>query len=222
MKKRNKKQPKKSEFFVHPSTLVEDNVEIGKGTKIWHQGHIRKGTKIGENCIIGRAVFIDFDSKLGNNIKVQNNAILYHQAIIEDGVFVGPGVILANDKLPRAINPDETLKSGDDWEVATTLIKKGAAIGASSVLTPGITIGAWSMAGSGSVITKDIPDHALIYGNPAKIKGFVCKCGKKLAKIGENEDVVVTRCACGEEVVIPKEIYRLKDDNQPKRKIWLR
>ncbi len=217
-----RKSVKLTKYFVHKTAIIEDNVEIGDGTKIWHQSQIRKGSKLGKNCIVGKAVFIDFDSQIGENVKIQNNAILYHQAIIEDGVFVGPNVCLANDKLPRAINPDGTLKSGDDWEVSKTLIKKGAAIGASSVITPGVTVGSWAMAGSGSVITKDIPEHALVYGNPARIHDFVCKCGKKLQKIGENDDDIVTKCSCGEEIIIPKNIYQLREEKREKRRIWLR
>ncbi|MDO8676509.1 MAG: acyltransferase [Candidatus Azambacteria bacterium] len=217
------KKPKQSKkYFIHPTAVIEDDVTLGEGTKIWHLSQVRRGSKLGKNCIVGRSVFIDFESKIGDNVKIQNNAILYHETIIEDGVFIGPNVCLTNDRQPRAINPDETLKSADDWEVATTLIQKGAAIGANSVITPGITIGKWVMSGSGSVITKDIPDHALVYGNPARIKGFVCKCGKKLQKIGENNDVVVTKCSCGEEIIIPRNIYRLKEENKNKRRIWLR
>jgi acetyltransferase-like isoleucine patch superfamily enzyme len=213
---------KKRSFFAHHSAVVEDDVTIGEGTKIWHQSQVRKGAKIGQNCIIGKSVFIDHDLQIGDNVKIQNNAVLYHPAIIEDGVFVGPGVSLTNDRLPRAINPDETLKSADDWQVATTTIKKGAAIGANCVINPGLTIGEWAMAGSGSVVTKNVPAHALVFGNPARIRDFVCKCGKKLQKIGENKDVVVTKCTCGEEIVIPKEVYKLKEEKKEKRRIWIK
>jgi acetyltransferase-like isoleucine patch superfamily enzyme len=137
-------------------------------------------------------------------------------------VFVGPNVCFTNDKIPRAVNSDGTLKSADDWEVSTIKIGEGAAIGAHSVITPGVTIGRWAMTGSGSVVTKDVPDHALVFGNPARIKDFVCKCGKRLNKIGENDNVVVTKCECGIEIIVPKEIYKLRENNQPKRRIWLR
>lgn len=217
-----KKPIKKPKVFVHKTAIIEDDVKIGEGTKIWHQAQVRKGSILGKNCIVGKSVFIDFDAQIGENVKIQNNAILYHQTIIEDGVFIGPNVCLTNDRIPRAVNPDETLKDVSDWEVSKVIIKKGAAIGANSVITPGITIGKWSMAGSGSVITKDVPDHALIYGNPARIRDFVCKCGKKLIKIGENDEVVLTKCSCGIEIAISKEIYKLKEESKIKKRIWIR
>ena len=219
----NQKKQSKPDYFIHPTALVEDGVKIGKGTKIWHFAQVRGGTVLGENCIIGNSVFIDSDSQIGNNCKIQNHAIVYHQAIIEDGVFIGPNVCFTNDKRPRAINPDGTIKSADDWEVSTIKIGQGAAIGGHSAITPGSNIGQWAMAGSGSVITKDVPDFALVYGNPAKIHGFVCKCGKKLEKILEkNEKNIIFSCTCGEEVKIPKEIYKLKVNNSPKKLVWIR
>lgn len=205
------KQTKQSDqnYFIHPTALVEDGVKIGKGTKIWHFAQVRGGTVLGENCIIGNSVFIDTDSQIGNNCKIQNHAIVYHQALIADGVFIGPNVCFTNDKRPRAINPDGTIKSADDWEVNTIKIGKGAAIGGHSTLTPGVTIGQWAMAGSGSVITKDVPDFALVYGNPAKIHGFVCRCGEKLENIiKKDRKNVVFSCGCGQVVTISRKIYK--------------
>lgn len=197
-------------FFVHETANIEDNVEIGEGSKIWAYAHVRKGTKLGKNCIVGENVFIDGDCELGNNCKIQNHAIIYHKAILADGVFIGPNVCFTNDKQPRAINPDGTIKSADDWEVSTIKIGYGSAIGAHSTITPGVTIGEWAMAGSGSVVTKDVPDHALVYGNPARIHGFVCKCGQKLEKIiEENDQKVVFECGCGEKIEIARETYGL-------------
>lgn len=218
------KQPKKN-YFVHPTAILEDDVSIGQNTKIWHFAHIRRGTKIGQNCIIGKAVFIDFDSQIGNNVKIQNHAILYHQAIIADGVFVGPNVCFTNDKRPRAINPDGTLKSADDWGVSTIEVGQGAAIGGHCVLTPGVKLGAWSMVGAGSVVTKAVPPFALVYGNPAKVRDFVCKCGQPLQEeASHDEKGIVFRCACGLEIAIPKEDYKLKETppTGEKKKIWLR
>lgn len=210
-------------FFIHLSAMVEDNVEIGENTKIWAMSHVRGGTKIGNNCIISEGVFIDTDTEIGNNCKIQNHSIIYHKTILEDGVFIGPNVCFTNDKVPRAVNPDGTLKSADDWEASTIHIKTGAAVGGQCTITPGVTIGSWSMAGSGSVITKDIPDYALVYGNPARIRDFVCKCGERLKNILEkNSDKVVFECGCGEKINIPQAIYKLKETNQTKKKIWLR
>jgi UDP-2-acetamido-3-amino-2,3-dideoxy-glucuronate N-acetyltransferase len=218
-------KPKKPAFFVHKTVILEKNVEIGEGTKIWHYAQIRSGAKIGQNCVIGGSVFIDFDSEIGNNVKIQNRAIVYHKAIIEDGVFIGPNVCFTNDKIPRAVNPDGSLKSAEDWETSTIKIGEGAAIGAHSVITPGITIGKWALIGSGSVITKDLPDFALAYGNPAKIRDFVCKCGKRLEnKIKISNGDIIFRCDCGQEISIPKEKYLLRqnDSDNIKKKIWLR
>ncbi len=207
----SKGKSKSKDYFAHPTAIVEDDVMIGDGTKIWALTHVRGGTKIGENCIISEGVFIDSESQIGKNVKIQNHAIVYHQAIIEDGVFIGPNVCFTNDRIPRAINPDGSLKSADDWEVSTIKIGMGSAIGAHSTITPGVTIGAWAMAGSGSVITKDVPDHALVFGNPARIRGFVCKCGHKLDSVHQrSKDDVVYECACGEKIKIPKKVYKLR------------
>lgn len=219
----SKKIPKQSKYFAHSTATIEKDVVIGDGTKIWADAHVRAGSKIGQSCIIAEGVFIDADSIIGNNVKIQNHAIIYHQAIIADGVFIGPKVCFTNDKQPRAINPDGTLKSADDWEVATIKIGYGSAIGAHSVITPGVTIGEWAMAGSGSVITKDVPDYALVFGNPARIHGFVCKCGKKLENIIKKDITdVIFACECGEAINIKRENYKLLTNQEPKKRIWLR
>jgi len=198
-------------YFSHPTANIEDNVVIGDGSKVWAYTHIRKGAKLGKNCIVAEGVFIDEASKIGDNCKIQNHAIVYHQAILENGVFIGPNVCFTNDKQPRAINSDGSLKSADDWEASTIKIGMGAAIGGHSCITPGVTIGKWAMAGSGSVITKDVPDYGLVYGNPARVHGFVCTCGKKLDNIESEEgDTVKLKCTCGEMIEIPKDIYKLK------------
>lgn len=195
-------------YFVHETAIVEDGVELGEGTKVWHFAQVRKNAKLGKNVVVGNSVFIDEGSIIGDNCKIQNHAILYHQAILENGVFIGPNVCFTNDKQPRAINPDGSFKSADDWEASTIKIGTGAAIGGHSCITPGVTIGQWAMAGSGSVITKDVPDYGLVYGNPAKIHGFVCACGKKLtAVVSEEGEFVTFKCECGEEVKIEKEFY---------------
>lgn len=209
------KTKKVEKFFAHQTAFLEDGLEIGDNTKIWHYSQIRHGTKIGTNCIIGNSVFIDFDSVIGNNVKIQNRAIIYHQAIIGNGVFVGPNVCFTNDRIPRAINPDGTLKSGDDWEVSTITIKDGASIGGHSVITPGVTIGSFALIGSGSVVSRDVPDFALAYGNPARVRAFVCKCGKKLKNFQEQKNQMRAKCVCGIEIKINKEIYNQWQTNNP-------
>lgn len=213
---------RKKNFWVSPTAMVENNVQIGEGTKVWHFSQIRQGSQIGKNCVIGKAVFIDFETVIGNNVKIQNQAIIYHRAIIEDGVFIGPNVCFTNDKIPRAINPDGSLKSTDDWEISTIKIGKGASVGGHSVILPGVTIGRFAMVGAGAVVTKDVPAFALVYGNPAAVKDFVCKCGKKLTDIiAVDDDNYIFRCQCGQEIGILKKDYKQKPDYE-KKKIWLR
>lgn len=165
---------------IHPTAEVSTEAIIGRGTSIWHQAQVREGASIGQNCILGKSVYIDFDVTIGDNCKLQNGVFVYHPATIEDGVFLGPGVIVTNDKRPRAVNPDLTLKSAEDWTVSPVTIGRGAAIGAGSVLLPGIHIGRWAMIGAGSVVTCDVPDQALWLGNPARMAGYVCRCGTRL------------------------------------------
>ena len=127
---------------------------------------------------LSKGVYVDFGVKIGDNVKIQNNVSVYHGVTIEDGVFVGPHVCFTNDKKPRAVNEDGSLKAADDWQVSKTIVKKGASIGANSTILPGITIGKFSLIGAGSVVTKDVPDYGLVYGNPAKLKGSVDKKGE--------------------------------------------
>lgn len=177
-----KKPEKKLAHFQHHTADVSPTAKIGKETKIWHHVHIREDVKIGSNCIIGKNVYIDFQVKIGNNVKIQNNASLFHGITLEHGVFVGPHVCFTNDKVPRAINEDGSLKSNRNWVVAKTVVKKGASIGANSTILPGITIGSFAMIGAGSVVTKDVGNYALVYGNPAKVVGKVDKAGNVLSK----------------------------------------
>lgn len=166
--------------LIHPTADVSPQASIGPGVKIWHQAQVREGARIGANCIVSKGVYIDFDVSIGANSKLQNGVCVYHGATLEDGVFLGPGVILTNDHLPRAINPDGSLKTAADWHVDPILVKRGASLGAGAVVLPGITIGEFAMIGAGAVVTHDIPAHALAYGNPARVRGYVCRCGQVL------------------------------------------
>ena len=197
--------------MIHPSAEVSPQAQIGEGTKIWHQAQVREGAKIGNNCIIGKNVYIDFDVAIGDNVKIQNNASIYHGVTIEDGVFIGPHACLLNDKIPRAITPSGELKRDADWEVGKILVKYGASIGAGAVILPNVTIGRFAMVGAGAVVTKDVPDQRLVVGNPARMVGYVCRCGRNLkeregkGKREKGEKVLMWCEVCHEEYEFPKE-----------------
>lgn len=166
--------------YIHPSADVSNQAVIGEGSKIWHLVQIREGAHLGEECIVGRGVYIDAHVMLGNRVKVQNYVSIYDGVKIEDGVFVGPHVVFTNDKRPRAVNPDGSAKGATDWVISRTLIREGAALGANATIVCGITIGRWAMVGSGAVVTRDVPDFGLVVGNPARLIGYVCKCGDRI------------------------------------------
>ena len=194
--------------FIHKTAEVADSATIGENTNIWHHCQVRPNAVVGENCNFGKGVYIDAAVQVGNNVKIQNYVSVYHGVSIEDGVFIGPHACFTNDMRPRAINADGSPKSADDWELSKTLVKKGAAIGANATIRCGITVGEWAMIGSGSVVTRDVPDYGLMFGNPARLRGFVCPCGEKLEKSGENKESVIADCpVCGFSVNIKKEIW---------------
>jgi acetyltransferase-like isoleucine patch superfamily enzyme len=166
--------------FIHPTADVSPKATVGQGTKIWHQAQIREDAHIGSNCIIGKGVYVDFGVSIGANSKLQNGVCVYHGATVEDGVFLGPGVILTNDKSPRAINPNGSLKSDADWQVSPIYIKRGSSLGAGSIVLPGVTIGEFAVIGAGAVVTRDVPPNGLVYGNPGRLRGYVCRCGQLL------------------------------------------
>jgi len=186
------------EVYIHPTADVSPKATLGPGTKVWHQAQVREGAVLGRNCILGKGAYVDSGVHIGDNVKIQNRASVYHGVTLEDGVFVGPHVIFTNDRLPRAINPDGSLKSDDDWELGLILVREGASLGAGSIVVAGVTIGRFAMVGAGAVVTKDVPDYGLVYGNPARLAGYVCSCGHKLAKEGERRPM---KCpSCGREV----------------------
>ncbi len=185
-----------STVFVHPTAEVESGAMIGSGSKIWHLCHIRKNATIGDDCVLGRGVFVDAGVQIGSKVKIQNYVSVFHGVTIEDGVFVGPHVCFTNDMLPRAVNPDMSLKSANDWTLAETRVCAGAAIGANSTIRCGIIIGRWAMIGAGSVVTRDVPDYGLVVGNPARLIGYVCACGNRKDTLEAAVD-----CECSKEKV---------------------
>jgi len=186
--------------YIHPTAIVDKTSKIGEGTKIWHFVHVRENAKIGMNCILGHSVYIDRKVNIGNRVKLENRANVYQGVKIGDDVFVGPHVTFTNDPYPRSFSTD--------WKIVPTHVKKGASIGAGSVVLCGVTINEYAMIGAGSVVTEDVPAHALAYGNPAKISGFVCRCGRKLVKEKRQGNFVLMKCPnCGEKYKISTEDF---------------
>ena len=183
-----------SDVFIHPTADVSKDAQIGAGTKVWSYAQIREGARIGSECIIGKNVYVDFGVQIGSRVKIQNNVSVYHGVTIEDGVFVGPHVCFTNDLLPRAITPAGDLKGADDWEVGPIVIRYGASLGANSTIVPGVTVGSFALVGSGSVVSRDVPEQGLVYGNPARLHGYVCRCGRKLVDIKEAPEGMKGTC----------------------------
>ena len=171
---------------ILPSADVDSSATLGEGSSIWHLAQIRDGVVLGENCIIGRGAYIGSGVTLGDNCKVQNYALVYEPASLGKGVFIGPAAVLTNDQFPRAVNSDLTLKSGSDWDAVGVTIHDGASIGARAVCIAPVTIGKWALVAAGAVVTKDVPDFALVAGVPAKRIRWVGRAGVPLEDIGEN------------------------------------
>ncbi|MCI0556726.1 MAG: N-acetyltransferase [Anaerolineae bacterium] len=191
---------------IHPTADVSPKASIGDGTRIWHHCQVQEEVSIGKNCILGKGVYVDTGVVIGDNVKIQNYVSVYHGVTIEDGVFVGPHVCFTNDMFPRAVNPDGSLKTAGDWVPVKTHIHKGAALGANSTIVCGVSVGAWAMVGAGSVVTKNIPEHGLAWGNPAGLRGFVCACGGRLQSRTRTGGIVHTLCeTCRREVSLPLE-----------------
>jgi len=181
--KKNKKP-----YFIHQSSYIDEDVEIGKGTKIWHFCHILKNNQIGKNCILGQNVMVGPNVKIGNNVKIQNNVSIYDGVTLEDDVFCGPSMVFTN-----VINPRTHWPHKDEYK--KTLVKKGASIGANATIVCGINIGKYAFIGAGALVNKDVPDYAFAYGVPAKIQGWMCYCREKLdLKDSTSNQVICKNC----------------------------
>lgn len=165
---------------IMDSADVAEDARIGDGSAVWHLAQVREGAVLGANCIIGRGAYIGTGVRLGDNCKVQNYALVYEPASLADGVFIGPAVVLTNDRYPRSISPDGSIKSPDDWEPAGVRVERGASIGANSVVVAGVTIGAWALVAAGSVVTRDVPPYGLVVGNPARRIGWAGPSGRRM------------------------------------------
>ena len=177
-------------YFVHESSYVDQPCEIGAGSKVWHFSHIMKNCRIGERCNIGQNVVISPDVAIGSNVKIQNNVSVYTGVILEDDVFCGPSMVFTN-----VINPRSHVLRRDEYK--TTLVKRGASLGANCTVVCGITVGRFAFAGAGSVLTRDVPDYALVTGNPARVRGWMCACGIKLAFTANGAEESAGCGACG-------------------------
>src|SRR5690554_388099 len=171
---------------VHGTADVADSASVAATARVWHYAQIRESAAIGENCIVGRGAYIGTGVEVGDNCKIQNYALIYEPAKLARGVFVGPAVVFTNDQFPRAINEDGSPKSATDWEAVGVTVHEGASIGAKSVCIAPLTIGAWALVGSGSTVVKDVPDYALVVGNPARRIGWVGKAGQPLTETSDG------------------------------------
>lgn len=171
----------KTGYYVHESSYVDDPVTIGDGTKIWHFSHVMAGCTIGEDCNIGQNVVIAPRVRIGNRVKIQNNVSVYEGVELEDEVFCGPSMVFTNVTTPRSGTPRNTAS-----DYVPTTVKRGASIGANATIVCGHTIGEYAFVGAGSVVTKDVPAYAMVYGNPARVRGYACECGVKLEFEGDG------------------------------------
>ncbi|MDH5259935.1 MAG: N-acetyltransferase [Gammaproteobacteria bacterium] len=180
----------KPSYFVHESSYIDEPSVIGEGTKIWHFSHVMKNSRIGRNCNIGQNVVVSPDCVIGNNVKIQNNVSVYTGVIIEDDVFCGPSMVFTN-----VINPRSHVERKNEYQ--QTVVRKGATIGANATIVCGHTLGKYSFVGAGSVVTRDVPDFGVVYGNPARLHGWVCRCGVTLEFREDAADGDQAMCTCG-------------------------
>ncbi len=175
--------------FIAESADVDARADIGDGSQIWHLAQIREHAHLGERCVVGRGAYVDVGVWVGDHCKIQNHALVYTPARLEDGVFIGPAAVLTNDRFPRAVNADGSPKSTTDWDPQGIVVRRGASIGAKAVVVAGVTIGEWALVGAGAVVTKDVPAHALVVGSPARRIQWVGKSGRVLEEVnGEFKD----------------------------------
>lgn len=167
---------------IQPSAQVDETAELGEGTAVWDLAQIRERARLGRNCVVGRGAYVGPGVRIGHNVKLQNHALVYEPAVLGDGVFIGPAVVFTNDYFPRAVTPDGRLKTGDDWEAVGVVVAEGASVGARSVCVAPVRLGRWSLVAAGAVVTRDVPDFALVAGVPARRIGWVGRAGARLVE----------------------------------------
>lgn len=178
--------PKDSEARLLPGADVDLSARLGRGTTVWHLAQVREHAVIGQQCVIGRGAYVGPGVLIGDRCKLQNHALVYEPATLSEGVFIGPGAVLTNDQHPRAVTPDGRLKAGDDWHAVGVAIGSGASVGARAVCVAPVTLGAWCLVGAGAVVVHDVPDFALVVGNPARQIGWVGRAGARLESAGPS------------------------------------
>ena len=171
---------------IDPSADVHPSAAVGAGTVVWHLAQVREDAVLGEEVVVGRGVYVGSGVRVGSRSKIQNHALVYEPAVLEDGVFVGPAVVFTNDHNPRAVTPDGALKSASDWEPVGVTVRYGASVGARAVCVAPVTVGRWAMVAAGAVVTADVPDHALVAGVPARRIGWVGRAGARLVPAGSD------------------------------------
>ena len=186
---------------IHPTAIVEANVQLGEGTSVWDNAHIRHDTVLGEQCLVGGKSLIAYDVKIGNRVKINSNAYICNGVTIEDGVMISAGTIFTNDRFPRATTPDlKELRSSDpDEHTLPTIVREGATIGAGCIVGCNLEIGRWAMIGMGSIVTKSVLDFCLAIGTPARVIGVVCRCGEPVHRFADapSSEPVEATCQCG-------------------------
>ncbi|SFH69266.1 acyltransferase [Planctomicrobium piriforme] len=192
--------------YIHPSSYVDDGVELGAGTRIWHFSHILKGVKIGDRCNIGQNVVIGPDVEIGSGVKIQNNVSVYRGVTLEDEVFCGPSMVFTNILTPRAGFPRN--RPEDDLR---TVVKKGASLGANCTIVCGVTIGSYALIGAGTVVTKDVPAHGLVYGNPGRHRGWACHCGIVLETLGSPDHFGCPDCGRSYQLLADQQLVLLAE-----------
>lgn len=178
---------------IADTAVVSPDAIIGPGTRVWHFAQVREGARIGALCNIGKGVYVGAQVVIGDRCKVENNASLFEGLTVEDGVFIGPHVVFTNDRRPRATNPDGSPQTAADWEMGRTTVRRGASVGAGAIVIPGLEIGRYALVGAGAVVTRDVPAHALVVGNPARQVGWICACGMTRMERGPSGDEAL-RC----------------------------